>query len=424
MRRRAFLSRLLPLLIAALSLMPVLGASASDPGEIRAQIGLTLRAMEQAVLDANQEAYLALCDLSDPIFAQEHKMWAKDLGRNKPLKFVLELSEENFEVGDGAVEGDLVMTWTMSAVKNENHLKPTPEQLAKPGKERKLTTRCRFTQKGDRWFYAGEVWNVAQGEGVRVMYAKGLEKPAKGIVEVMPEVKARVHEGFELEHTELPSRVQTIKLYKNMLHLQESIYLSYDDGIGGWNEPGESIKILVTRPEREGKSFKPVLAHEYGHCATFFLGPKASDMPWWALEGVAELSTEAFSNSRASCDRTVRNWARKGELRRWEQLADFRGEAQDNQAWVYTQGHHMLGYLSDRFGRTKRTEWLRQMANGKTIDEASQAAFGVSWEQVDKDWRASITESIKKEDAEKSAEQKEAETQKLKEAETKDESKK
>lgn len=396
---------LLSLALVAL-VLPARQASAADPAEVRGQIELTLRAMEQAVLEADQPGYLALCDLSDPVFAQEHTMWAADLGRNRPLKFTLALKDENFEVGDGAAEGDMVMTWTMSAVKNENHLKPSAEQLAKPGKERTLTTRCRFTAKADRWLYAGEVWNVATGDGVRVLYANGLEKPARGVVEVMPEVKAHVHEGFELEHSELPKHTQTVKLYRSMLHLQESIYLSYDDGIGGWNEPGESIKILVTRPDREGKSFKPVLAHEYGHCATFFLGPKASAMPWWALEGVADLSAETFSNSRAGTDKRVRGWARKGELRRWEQLADFRGEAQEHQGFVYTQGHHMVGYISDRFGRTKRTQWLREMANGKSLEEASTAALGMSWEQVDNDWRASLSEANSKEDAEKAAAEK------------------
>lgn len=401
-----FLARLSALALALVALLPTLRASAADPAEARAQIELTLRAMEQAVLNADQPGYLANCDLSDPVFAQEHKMWAADLARNKPLKFELAVKEEKFELGDGAAEGDMVMTWTMSAVKNEHHLRPTPEQLAKPGKERTLTTRCRFTSKDGKWYYAGEVWNVLTAEGVRVMYANGLEKAAKAVAEVMPEVKKHVEAGFELENSDLPKRTQTVKLYRGMLHLQESIYLSYDDGIGGWNEPGESIKILVSRPDRDAKSFRGVLSHEYGHCATFFLGPKASDMPWWALEGVAELSAEQSDKSRDNVNNRVRAWAKANDLRRWEQLADFRGEAQEHQQYVYTQGHQMLGYLSERFGRTKRTEWLRQMANGKSIDDASTGAFGVSWDQIDKDWRASLAEANEKEAAQKAAEEK------------------
>lgn len=391
-------------LILLLSL--TLTARATDPAEVRAQIDLTLRAMEHAVLAADQPAYLSSCDLTDEIFAQEHRMWAADLARNKPLKFELAVSDENFEVGDGAAEGDLVMTWAMSSVKNENHLKPTPEQLATPGKDRTLTTRARFTSKDGKWLYAGEVWNVLNAEGVRVMYVNGLEKAAKGVAEVMPEVRAHVTEGFELENSELARQVQTVKLYRSMLHLQESIYLSYDDGIGGWNEPGESIKILITRPDREPKSFKTVLAHEFGHCATFSLGPTASTMPWWALEGVAELSAESFGRSRENTDKRVQAWAKSGELRRWDQLADFRGEAQDNQGYVYTQGHQMLGYLSDRFGRTKRTQWLREMSNGKTLDEAAKAAFNTDWATIDTQWRADLMakgEQRAKADAEKKA---------------------
>jgi hypothetical protein len=174
-----------------------------------------------------------------------------------------------------------------------------------------------------------------------------------------------------------------------MAHLQESIYLSYTDALSGWNEPGEAIKILVRdggRPERS----EALLAHEYGHCASFELGEKINDAPWWVLEGIAELMAQRYERSKGRVDRTVRAWAKTGSIIDWDKLADFKGEALQHQDAVYTQGHHMLMYITDRFGRAGRNAWLRDLAQGKSLDDATLAAFKIPFAQLDREWRESL----------------------------------
>ena len=177
--------------------------------------------------------------------------------------------------------------------------------------------------------------------------------------------------------------VQEVKIYPSMLHLQESIYLSYEDGLSGWNEPGESIKI-ITNPRRASKrGLTGLLAHEYGHVATFELGPKANDMPWWALEGVAELSAERFAALGHDAENAVMRWQRASALAKWDDLADFH-KVQDNsprdlQAKVYKQGQHMLMYISDRFGRDARNAWLTAMGQGEEQGSTRRAAPLSRW---------------------------------------------
>jgi hypothetical protein len=124
--------------------------------------------------------------------------------------------------------------------------------------------------------------------------------------------------------------------------------------------------------------------------ATFQLGPKATDMPWWILEGVADLSAQEYAHDWTMVDRMVRGWAASGNLIEWDRLADFHGEATQHSTHVYHQGHHMLGYVSDRFGRSKRNDWMRQMAQGRTLDEATRSALGLSFDDLDRDWRKSL----------------------------------
>jgi hypothetical protein len=133
-----------------------------------------------------------------------------------------------------------------------------------------------------------------------------------------------------------------------------------------------------------------VLAHEFGHACTFELGPETSWMPWWVLEGVADLSAEEFSKSRDSNDRAVRKMAAAGKIPAWKDLTFFNEVSQENYGKVYTLGHHMLGFVSERYGRDKRVEWLTIMAKGGTLDEATRRAFGLPFDQLDKEWREEI----------------------------------
>jgi hypothetical protein len=87
----------------------------------------------------------------------------------------------------------------------------------------------------------------------------------------------------------------------------------------------------------------------------------------------------------------VRLWALQDDLIDWARLADFHGEATKHYDWVYKQGHHMLGYIDDTYGHEKRTAWLREMANGATIEDATTKALGLSFADLDTQWRESIT---------------------------------
>jgi hypothetical protein len=130
-----------------------------------------------------------------------------------------------------------------------------------------------------------------------------------------------------------------------------------------------------------------LVAHEFGHVATFELGAHANKMPWWVLEGVAELSAEQWGRKPQNA---VKAWAKAGRLAPWDGLADFETVEAKWRGHVYTQGHHMLGYVSERFGRDGRVAWLTAMAAGKSIDEASREAFSLSFPDLDAAWRATL----------------------------------
>jgi hypothetical protein len=347
---------------------------AADPAEARAAIQDLLRRMAIAIGAADQDGYLACIAMSDPCWAMEQKNWAKDLGRKAPESFEVALTEDELATTPDGLEGKLKWTWRMPG-----------------GKERSLTFKARFVRGEGGWQYAGEVWNVLEGDRCRVLYADGLEDVAKSVADVLPDIRAHVHEGFDLENDkDLTERVQQVKLYSSMKHLQHSIYLSYSDGLSGWNEPHEAVKILA-RSGTGKRTLQVLLGHEYGHVATFQYGAAVTETPWWILEGVAEMAAERYAKNGSSTDSTVRRWASSGKLMDWDKLADFHGEAVNHMSYVYTQGHSMIRYVSAKYGRDGRNRWLRELAKGTPLDAATRTALGLSFADLDTQWRQSVT---------------------------------
>ncbi len=357
---------------------PVGAAPAGEPADpaVRAGVEAALKALEAAVAARDEKAFLAGNDTGDPVFAMEQKNWFADVLRTAPERFEIALEGEPVLRADGSAAAKVRTTWQM------------------PGaKERFVSLPTRFARSGSGWLYAGEDWRVKERDNVRVLYmGSGLDEVAEKVIDLLPDIRRHVHEGFELsEHKPITERLQEVKLYPTMKHLQYSIYPSYEDGLGGWNEPGESIKLL-TRAGSSAGYLKTLLAHEYGHVASFELGPRANDMAWWILEGVAELAAAEYTGSGRQVDRMVRRWKDTGNLIEWHRLADFRGEATNHSGHVYNQGHHMLAYITKTFGRTKRNDWMRAMATGASLDDATRRVLGLSFDELDADWRASIDE--------------------------------
>lgn len=342
-------------------------AWAADP--VPADLGPTLDVMAEAVRAGDADAYLACVDASDPVLLKEQENWAKDLLIHRPAEFAVTLEPDEFAVQpDGSVVARLHMTWTM------------PE-----ARKRSIEYPARFVHREGQWLYAGEQWVRVRAPGVEVLVEPQLRNLGVHIAAVLPSVRRRVDDMMGT-HVD---RVQQVKVYQSMAHLQHSIYLSYTDPLGGWNEPGEAIKLLGSQAQN-GRALRSLLAHEYGHCATFDLGPHATDIPWWALEGVAEHCSAVVTGSAARGARRVDSWARSGNLRTWDQLADFRGEAMNHQGHVYAQGHAMIAYLDERFGLDRVVDWLGHMAQGKSLEQSTREAFGGDWAEIDAAWREGL----------------------------------
>jgi hypothetical protein len=385
----------------------------------------TVASMRDAVIARDKDAFMRLVvpsdgPMGDSFFRMEQSRWCDDWVKMPVGSISIEATPASPPVGataglgaDGLERAYVQLTWTWAYPRVSAGPGGADAPAPRMGRERRVTFVAVFLRPHGAddaaWRYGGEVWVTVEKPpapdigfaGGRVKFEPrfGVDNEDAGVDEPMlakvasiagaalPEVRREVDAFFQAKLT----CMQEIKFYRSMKHLQHSIWLSYADPLGGWNEPGESIKLMATgtRPQR----IKQLLAHEYAHVVTFTLGPKATDAPWWMLEGVAELASEPYRpEARQRRDRQVGAWARQDNLAEWEHLASFplKPEHAKYMTHVYVQGEHMMAWLTARFGEVARTKFVRALCNGASLDEASKAAFESPWTALDAAWRRDV----------------------------------
>ena len=334
-------------------------------GEPAAEIQALVAAMEAAVIAGDRTRYLELVDLSDPVFELEHTRWADEWSGAHPVaEYGLGFSDLAFS--NGGATAQLTMTWSLDG----------------NGPPRTATFGARFTNDAGGWRYAGEVGTATDVPHFRILVAPGLDGSVPGIVDDLPSVYDDVTAA--LGH--VPAGSMELKLYSDSEALVANTLLSLPP-ILGWNEPGEALKLRL-RPD--GDPLTPVIAHEFVHFLSFDrAGTQRTRMPWWLDEGIAGFIAEAFEGPVLGdrLDQVVA-WNEAGELADWRDMAVFEETPQSLWQFVYPQGYAMVRYVTERYGQDERNAWLASMATEMTIDEATPASFGLSFDELDADFRA------------------------------------
>ena len=281
---------------------------------------------------------------------------------------------------DGRPAATDVLVWT-GPVRFEWEM-PTAGPAKLASKKTSVEFEARFYRVGeqDGWRYAGEALETLETPSAVIYYPKGAEKAARHIAEGFPEAKKHDDEFFGKKI----ERVEEIRLYDRRDVLQFSVYPSMfqtDTTLSGWSEAGQSIKFMTTYA-RDVRGWTAAFAHEYGHVATWEMGERASNMPWWVQEGVAELAAEAFTGGRGRIDRVMVRWAKEKKLAEWLQISDYRTTDQGMRLHPYHQGHHMVGFVSDTYGAEKRVAWLQRMADGADLEKATAKVLGLEFAEV------------------------------------------
>ncbi len=370
---------------AALSSLLCAQGAAPDP---RAQVELTLAEMSRAVLAADQPAFLACIAQDEPTFATEWRHWAEQLPAARPVEFSLTIGEGPSPFEPARAQFPPVMSWLI----------PSGPQgsWGAGGPMRPVTFPPVVFAKTDpdgahpaRWLFRGEAWERRECDGFVICYLPGSEKVVHEVFDAFPVARDHDNEGFAVHPPP-----QVLKLYTSMPHLQATVYLNMPDHVlGGWSEKDESIKFMTTYTSGV-QGWTNAYAHEYGHVCTWELGPLPRKLPWWTEEGVAELAAQEFRPGHWDrLDASMRQQAKDGTLAAWPEITDYITAKPQFKRQAYLQGNHMVGYISQRWGREGRNKWLRAMAAGSELDEATRSCLGLPFAQLDREWRDELAKS-------------------------------
>lgn len=375
------MQRIAPMLALALSALSALGSAPLPADAIESQrVHDIVQTMQTAIERDDPGAFMALIDPSDPVLITEHRAWFAELAVSpvNDLTIAIDPDEPLIREDDGSVVAHLAITW----------------RVPSEDKDRRYDLPARFAplaSPNGQWHFTGRAWAIAITDtpGVRIYCDQKHADIAQLTLQRVPEIRNRIAADMGIDPAKGDLHEVVVKIYPKMSELQASIYPSYTNGISGWNEPGESIKILG-RDEMPQDRLDPLLAHEIGHAVSFEYGPQINSAPWWTLEGVAEVAAGLFRNSWETRNTRIVRLAHKDDLRDWHLLADFKGEALNHARYVYLQGWSMVDYIDRTFGKDARNAWFTRLGHGDTLGAASRAVLGIGFEELDAQWRQSL----------------------------------
>jgi hypothetical protein len=227
-----------------------------------------------------------------------------------------------------------------------------------------------------------------EAEHFRLLVAPGVAGAEAMILPALPDVYDLVTTA--LDYT--PAGSMQIKVYADSPALVANTLLSLPL-IRGWNEPGEALKLFF---EPDDPSVIGVVAHEFTHFALFDrAGTMRTRMPWWLDEGTASFVAGRLAPPTGEPDEQllrVAEWVAAGELAPWADMAVFEETPIELWGFVYPQGYAMVTFVTDRYGDAKRNAWLAAMATDMTIQEATPAVLGLTFDELDAAFQAWMLE--------------------------------
>ncbi|CAM3626454.1 hypothetical protein DEFR109230_05790 [Deinococcus frigens] len=336
-----------PLLIAALLTSLACAAFAQTTPEELAG------ALQAAARSGDAAAYQKLLH-SEGTFAVEGPNFAADLDRVPQPSAVFRFSEVAVE-GDQA-RANLNLSWERQ-----------PEQVSR------VSLPVTLFKAGAVWRYGGEALRtLPAGEySLLALDVSGLPLRAAAIAPLLSRAAERVRDTLGLK---VPNAA-TIKVYPNMTVLSASVALSMQP-VGGWNEPGESIKLVLPGSANPDQELLRVLSHEFTHLSVSGAAGQRRDkrIPWWLHEGLADFVARAYWTPGAAESRRERvaGYA-KGDWMPLSDLTDFNAVPESRWKYVYAQGLGLVEFLAETKGKQASVKLALAFAEVGEADGAARA---------------------------------------------------
>lgn len=145
------------------------------------------------------------------------------------------------------------------------------------------------------------------------------------------------------------------------------------------------IKLPVGGLTGKTSMLEEVIFHEYTHAVVRELS--GGNAPVWLNEGLAQYEE---GKSAAPYARVLSGLASKGNFRLRPLEGSFMGLNPQEAEAAYLLSLSATGYIIKEFGLFSVRSILEKLGEGMELQEAISASLGVSYDELEKDWAASV----------------------------------
>jgi hypothetical protein len=226
---------------------------------------------------------------------------------------------------------------------------------------------------------------VVTGDGVRVRYAEGLKGAARETVGRYPGVKADLEETFGWA-----------------LPVTATVYLAGDrEGFGRMAGNTRVVAVAWTarnrilmdwsRVNRDPFTLSETLKHEVCHLLLHH-HIREEHLPRWLDEGLCQWVSDGLTELtvRASED-ALQQAVLTGGIYALDDLTQTFPAAPQKMALAYAQGKSVVEYLIRRYGVEGLIGMLDHLKQGHDLATALDAAFSLSPERLERNWRRHLS---------------------------------
>ncbi|WP_119071851.1 hypothetical protein [Aggregatilinea lenta] len=359
-------------------------ATPTPLNDVELELSRVTAGMEQAVMDGDVERYMTTVWPDDPIFVHEQRAWAEDWQASPLGNFEINLSRIDSTDPD-AVTARTTILWTQVDASRSDSSGGT-------------TITAVFRRSGESWLFAGEDWQTLDTDGFVLHYLESSladnQRQAEILLQDLPAVYTRITR--ELDFT--PDDPAPIKLYDSAAMLQTMTRMSMP-ALSQWTAPGEALKLTYgpysTAPEVSE------VAREYTRHVLYAMAGGEAPYPWWVEQGMGEYGASLFRTLSQRSRVLERIAAVAGgtststaNLIPWATLAAEPDLSRADRQFAVEQAYTLLLYIHEEHGAEARNAWLQAIAKSTAVEDATQDALGVSFDDLDAAWRDWLPQQI------------------------------
>lgn len=228
-------------------------------------------------------------------------------------------------------------------------------------------------------------WNRIEEGDIVLLWYRGSEEFARGLLSSATGALEQLSRDVGVK----PKQSVKILAYASQADMLGALEPTAHEWTGGRSFSSESIVVIAITPNASGQAFaRRAIPHELSHVVIH----QATDNPYggipqWLNEGLAMYAEGSPEDTyRGVLDQAIR----EDSLLSLRTLSSNFPADPQQATLSYAESYSVVEFILNKYGRDKMAKLLAVFAEGSTYDAATKAALGVTVNELETEWRASL----------------------------------